>query len=317
MTPPSTWFTATRVRRLQRLVARLPARAPGIPRGELIRELKPSIDGPRHEIPQLVDVLAKLKLLHIGAGRFQLSQRGRRLATMSTERAARELGELLIVRGFLHDQVRHLIEISTFDGEGLYASEVRVLRHAAPQLLGLLRAWPGVVGPSLVKVPTELFEAFDAPWSLLPVSQPTDETAKAVGTRAEAYSVRFLRLASAQPGAVIWVARDDESLGYDIEDHSTGAVRRIEVKGSQGGDVRFFLTANEYAVACDDPWSYEVHFWGEIDLNRDPNSEFDMLTNRGFPLTFENLQAHLADRRLVAEPTNYRVTLGASTAGDC
>ena len=281
-----------------------------------MRELKQSIDGPRHEIQELVDVLAQLKLLHIGAGRFQLSQRGRRLATMSSERVARELGQLLIERGFLHDQVRHLIEMSTVDSEGFHTSEVRVLRHSAPQLLGLLRGWPGIVGPSLVRVPTELFAAVDAPWSLVPVRQPTDETAKAVGTRAEAYSVRFLRLTSEKPTAVTWVARDDESLGYDIEDRSTGTVRRIEVKGSQGRDVRFFLTANEYAVACDDPSSYEVHFWGEIDLNRDPNSEFDMLTSRGFPLRFENLQAHLVDRRLVAEPTTYRVTLGPSVGGD-
>ena len=82
------------------------------------------------------------------------------------------------------------------------------------------------------------------------------------------------------------------------------------MKASQRGDVRFFLSAHEYQVAHDDPGSYEVHFWGEIDLNRDPNTEFSALRQRGFPLTFPDLAAHLADGRLEAVPTKYRVTPG-------
>ena len=310
MGPPSDWFIAERVRRLQRLVGSMPARPPGIARSELAKELSPSIDGPRHEIPQLVDVLAQLKLLHVTGGRFQLSRQGHRVATMSGERATRELGQLIMQSGFLHDQVRQLIEASTLDGEDSYRSEVRLLRHSAPQLLGLLRGWPNIVGASYVTIPRDLFDLIDAPWSLVPVPAPSDEAAKAIGSRGEAYSVRLLRLSSQRPTAVVWVARDDETLGYDIEDHSTGASQRIEVKASQRGDVRFFLSAHEYHVAHEDPSSYEIHFWGEIDLNRDPNTDFSALRQRGFPLRFPDLAAHLADGRLDAVPTKYRVTLG-------
>ena len=84
------------------------------------------------------------------------------------------------------------------------------------------------------------------------------------------------------------------------------------MKGSQRSEVRFFLSAHEHLVAHHDPSNYEIHFWGEINLNRDPNSEFSMLTERGFPLIFEDLAAHLADQRLAAVPTNYRVTLGST-----
>ena len=197
-------------------------------------------------------------------------------------------------------------------------SELRVLRRAAPQLLGILRAWPGVVGPSFVIVPSELFAAIDVPWSLVPVPLPGDAVSKTVGSRGEAYSVHLLRLESQNPSSVLWVARDDESLGYDIEDRSTADVRRIEVKASQQSEVRFFLSANEHTVAHREPKNYGVHFWGDIDLSRDPRTEFSLLRERGFPLVFEDLAAHLADNRLEAVATKYLVTVGTGSGpGPC
>ncbi len=312
MSIASDWFIGARVRRLHRIVDEMPARSPGITGSQLVRELKECIDGPRDEIPDLVRVLADLGVLHVATGRFQLSRRGRRIASMSRERRARELGELIIQAGFLHDQVRQLIEASAMDDDGSARSELRILRQAAPQLVGILRAWPGVVGPSFVIVPSELFATIDVPWSLVPVPQPGETVSKTVGSRGEAYSVHLLRLESQSPSSVVWVAQDDETLGYDIEDRSAGDVRRIEVKASQQGDVRFFLSAHEHTAAHREPKSYGVHFWGDIDLSRDPRSEFSLLRERGFPLVFEDLAAHLADNRLQAVPTKYRVTLGAA-----
>ena len=316
MSLASDWFIGTRVRRLQRVIDQMRTRSPGTMRTQLVRELRESVDGPRGEIPELVAVLAHLGLLHVSADRFQLSQRGRRIATMSKERRRRELGALIIQAGFLHDQVRQLIEASAIDEDGSGSSELRILRQAAPQLLGILRAWPGVVGPSFVVVPSDLFATIDGPWSLIPFPQPGDAVSKVVGSRGEAYSVHLLRLDSRNPSAVVWVARDDEALGYDIEDRSTSDVQRIEVKASQRREVRFFLSAHEHTVAHKEPKSYGVHFWGEIDLSRDPRTEFDLLRERGFPLVFDDLAAHLADNRLQAVPTKYRVTLGAAAGSD-
>ena len=315
MNVSSDWFIAPRVRRLQRLVHLLPEKSPGSTGIQLTKTLRPQIDGPREEIPHLVHVLARLGLLHVQSDRYHLSLKGRRIVTLSEDRARTELAELIIQSGFLHDQVRQLIEATTMEDDGLARSRVGPLRHSAPQLLGLLRAWPGIVGSSFVRIPSKLFAAIDTPWSLVPLPSLEDGTNKSVGSRAEAYSFHFLRLGSERPDAVAWVARDDEGLGYDIEDRSSGETNRVEVKGSQRDEVRFFLSANEHQVAHHDPGNYELHFWGEINLNRDPNSEFSMLRERGFPLIFEDLAAHLADHRLAAVPTKYRVTLGSALIG--
>ena len=313
MNVSSEWFIAPRVRRLQRLVHLLPPRPPGIGGSQLAKTLRPQIDSPPGEIPQLVHVLAGLGLLHVDSDRYYLSRKGRRAATLSEDRARRELAELLIQSGLLHEQVRQVIQASTIDGEGVARSRVGQLRHSAPQLLGLLRAWPNIVGPSFVTIPPDLFAVIDAPWSLVPSPSEKEGIRVAVGHRAEAYSFYLLRLESSCPTSVVWVARDDQGLGYDIEDSSAGWVRRVEVKGSQGKDVRFLLTAHEHDVAHQDSRSYEVHFWGEINLNRSPDVEFSKLRERGFPLRFQDLAAHLADERLQAIPTRYLVTRGAGS----
>ena len=306
----SGWFTAPRVRRLQRLVRIMPSRPPGIAGSQLAKILRPQIDSLAAEIPPLVQVLALVGMLHVDSDRYYLSRKGRRVAGLSEARCRIELAELLIKSGLMHDQVRQIIEASTIDREGMACSRVGQLQHSAPQLLGLLRAWPEIVGPSFVRIPPDLFALIDAPWSLVPTPNEREDIREAVGFRAEAYSFHLLRLESKFPSSIAWVSRDDQGLGYDIEDRSGGAVHRVEVKGSQGEEVRFLLTANEHSVAHQDPRSYEVHFWGEINLNRSPDVEFSTLRDRGFPLRFEDLAAHLADRRLEATPTRYLVQRG-------
>ena len=171
-----------------------------------------------------------------------------------------------------------------------------------------MRAWPDVVGPSFVRIPSNLFNVIDVPWSLVPSPSDKESNREEIGHRAEAYSFYLLRLESQRPNSVVWASRDDQGLGYDIEDRSGGEIHRVEVKGSQSGNVRFYLSAHEHEVAHQDPSSYEIHFWGEISLNRSPSVEFTMLRERGFPLRFEDLAAHLADNRLRAKPTTYLVT---------
>ena len=316
MNVSSDWFIAPRVRRLERLIRLMPTRPPGISEGKLVGTLRPQTDSPPKEITQLVHVLARLGILHVDSDRYYLSRKGRRAATLSEDRARRELAELLIQSGLLHEQVRQVVQASIIDHEGMARSKVVQLRHSAPQILGLLRAWPNIVGPSFVRIPPTLFDMIDAPWSLVPSPSEKEGIREAIGHRAEAYSFHLLRSESNYPTSVVWVSRDDQGLGYDIEDRSEGQVHRVEVKGSQGKDVRFLLTANELDVAHQDPGSYEIHFWGEINLNRSPDVEFSTLRNRGFPVRFEDLAAHLADQRLQARPTRYLVTRGTGELGD-
>lgn len=243
---------------------------------------------------------------------MRLNSEGLQIARSPEMRMRQGLSELIIQSGFLHTQVRFLhtqVEASTIDDDYVYAP-LGPFRYSAPQLLGLLRSWPDIVGNSFIKLPRSLYLDLDAPWSLVPLPTPDDGTKKVVGSRGEAYSYHYLRLESATPTAINWVALDDDALGYDIEDHSAESIR-IEVKASQQSEVRFYLSNNEHRVAQENPSNYQVHFWGEIDLNRHPNNEFPLLRERGFPIIFNDVIAHLKDGRLKAVPIGFRVTQGS------
>lgn len=305
------WFTADRVRRLQELTIFLSKTPKGTGYNQLILTLRAHLGGPRYELPQLVEVLRILGILNVQATRVRLSKRGFYITSKSETFVRRELAELIIQSGFLHTQVRFLhtqVQVSTISSDYMRVP-LSPLRHSAPQLLGLLRAWPGIVGTSFVEILQSLYLTFEAPWSLIPLPTFDSDRRKAVGLRGEVYSYHYLRQQSTNPTSINWVARDNDSLGYDIEDRSIGFVR-IEVKASQHSVVNFFFSKNEYRVANDDPGSYQIHFWGGVDLERDPNSEFSILRDRGFPIIFTDIAAHLEDGRLKAVPNGYKVTLG-------
>ncbi len=300
------WFTPPRLRRAQRIIELLPARSPGVGRHTFLLELRAEIDGPRDEHSSLLWLLGQLGLLHEQGRRLWLSKEGQRAKGLNSEKARRELAQALLTGGYLHSQVRRVIEACTIDEAGNAQARVSTLRHAAPQVLGLLRAWPGAVGASIVVIPSTLYTDLDTPWSLIPLPTPDEGAKKAIGSRGEAYSYHLLRQGST-PSAIRWVALDDDALGYDIEDRTLG-LTRIEVKASHQDEVRFFLTENEHRVAHADPSTYVVHFWGHINLRKQPDAEYLALRKLGYPVVFQNLAAHLDDERLVAVPTRYRVT---------
>lgn len=294
------------MRRAQRIIALLPSKSPGIGRHTFLLELRAEVDGPRDEHAALLWLLDQLGLLHKHESNLWLSKEGQRAKSLNSENGRRELAQALLTGGHLHTQVRRLIEACTVDDDGNAHARVSTLRHAAPQVLGLLRAWPGAVGASTVVIPSALYANLETPWSLIPLPTPDDGAKKAIGSRGEAYSYHFLRQGP-MPSAISWVALDDDALGYDIEDRSRGLVR-VEVKASQRDVIRFILTENEHKVAHSDPNTYVVHFWGHINLRRPPDAEYSALRKLGYPIVFQDLAAHLNDGRLVAVPTRYRVT---------
>ncbi|MEK7426960.1 MAG: DUF3883 domain-containing protein [Actinomycetota bacterium] len=135
-----------------------------------------------------------------------------------------------------------------------------------------------------------------------------DARRKTIGNRAEAYSYQLERLGATNGSDIIWVARDDDDLGYDIEDRSTTPRRRIEVKGSGGVEPRFFMSDNEWRKAHDDPTSYEVQFWGGIDLNRPAADEYVTLRSNGFPIVFQDLPSLVSAGLLDAQPERWRLS---------
>lgn len=295
------------------MIELLPSTSPGIGRHTLLLGLRRQLDGPREDHPAILALLKQLGFVHEQGNLIRLSRKGKRAKMLSPTNARRELAEALLGSGYLYSQVRRVIEESSVDDVGNAHVRIATLRKSAPQLLGLLRAWPDVVGPSMVIIPSSLYANLDTPWSLVPLPKPDDGTKKAIGSRGEAYSYHLLRQAAKPANTIIWVALDDDGLGYDIEDRTSG-LTRIEVKSSQQGEVRFFLTENEHRVAYSDPDTYVLHFWGNINLRQDPATDFWALRSVGFPLIFHNVAEHLADGRLQAVATRFRVSARVAPA---
>lgn len=85
-------------------------------------------------------------------------------------------------------------------------------------------------------------------------------------------------------------------------------LRCIEVKGRRDGEVRFFLTENEWAKAQELGSRYEVHFWGEIDLNRGPAAEYAALKALGYPIVVPNFFDQLTGDDWQATAVQWRIT---------
>ena len=214
----------------------------------------------------------------------------------------------LIRRGWFHDQIRQFLTVATKDAATLVC-DTEVAREVAPQLVGVLQVWPSVVSEDQVLVSGAILVEIDSPWSLIPSVTPAAHDARLmIGKRGEAYSFQYLRHNTSRPEDVLWVAADDETLGHDIEDRSSGQLERVEVKASSGKPVRFHLSRNEYRHAQEHGSEYTVHFWGGINLHLDPAKEFKQLRDGGYPRMFPDLAGHLGDGRLVGEPYDWLVT---------
>jgi hypothetical protein len=159
-------------------------------------------------------------------------------------------------------------------------------------------------------VPRALVIELEAVWALLPPpsGEGRDVVRKSIGDRGELYSYHLERLGAAVASDIVWVARDDDTLGFDIEDRSCTPRRRVEVKASGDASIRFYLSANEWERAHDDPENYEIHFWGGVNLGRDPSDDFAALRRSGSPVIFKNLPSCIQAGQLVAKPDRWKVT---------
>ena len=83
------------------------------------------------------------------------------------------------------------------------------------------------------------------------------------------YTVQYERERVGQ-SSIFWVARDTDSLGWDVEDRSKTPYRYIEVKGRRDSELVFYLSEREWNKAHELGSNYEVQFWGSIDLTVDP-----------------------------------------------
>lgn len=279
---------------------------PGIPVERAEKIAWRSCGGPLDEVGQLIRVLVEADLVSTGHA-LRLTREGRRIATQDHQHGGILLGRTLIRTGFFSDQARRITEVGIIDpASGVLRCSRQKALEAAPQLIGVLRRFSGVEWSPELSIPPALVEELTDVWALLPVRAPAlNDPRKAIGDRGELYSYRLERIRANDRSRIRWVAREDDSLGYDIEDSSVTPERRIEAKASASQDVRFMLSANEWKVANRCGEDYEIHFWGGIDLTRAPVDEYENLRAAGYPWVYKNLPQQLAEGALTALPVQY------------
>jgi Domain of unknown function (DUF3883) len=308
----STWLTAVRTRRLLDILAAIPSRPPGIPVDDARLRLWRICGGSIDDVRRLIDVLIGAELVKEERGAFQRTRAGQRVVARRNTEGPRPLGLALLRAGYFHDQARLMLDMAAAEQDGNLSCPTRTARQRCPQLVGVLQFWPDVIVTSHIHIPEYLARELGTVWALLPPSSPdeaiSDAIRRNIGNRGEAYSYQLELLNAADRSHIVWVARDDSDLGYDIEDRSVNPRRRIEVKASGDIPVRFLMSDNEYRKSRDDPTSYEVHFWGGLDLNVDPAEEYTRLRRQGYPLIFTDLPARISAGEFEAQPTKWRLT---------
>lgn len=295
MTVRSDWFTSARFRRLADLLVTISSLPPDISDQETEALLWRKCGGPLNEIRDLIDTLVNLKLVRASGQGLVRTQTGHQIARKIRVRDHQPLALTIVRAGYFYDQARVLLEISKVDSEGGLRCSTRFARTGAPQLVGLLESWDNVqLFPELV-IPESVLEELNSVWALIPppvVLPAWAAERKEVGNRAEMYTVQYERNRVGQ-SAIFWVARDSDSLGWDVEDRSVNPYRYIEVKGRRESDLVFYLSDNEWGKAQALGPNYEVQFWGGIDLALDPGVEYAKLRGAGYPIVITNLAAEL------------------------
>ncbi len=237
----SSWFTAPRVRRLHEVLAAIPERSLALAEGDAKLCIWRRCGGPIDEVGVLVEVLVHAELVRREKASLRLTAAGRRTLTRNRVEQNRPLALALVRAGLLHDQARALLDSFPVDPDGSLTCRTNDARRVAPQLVGLVQLWTEVRTGSTLTIPRPLVDELAAVWALIaPPSEARAEQEKrrkSIGNRAEAYSYQLERLTAAAASGIVWVAQDDDTLGYDLEDRSTLPRRRIEVKGS-GGEAR-------------------------------------------------------------------------------
>jgi hypothetical protein len=308
----SSWLTAARLQRLVQALRQIPGQAPGLSVGTAERIVWSNCGGPFDEVAQHIAILRDLSLLIEAEETVLRTRLGNQVVKAFARGDLTLLGLLMIRAGWFHDQGRVLIEAGIVGLNGSLSCPRRVAAAGAPQLTGVLAWWSEVQIRPAVVIPSQLLAELNTVWALLP---PAGEVAKflsdrkAVGDRAEMYTVQFERSRASDASGIAWVARDSDSLGWDVEDRTLSPSRCIEVKGRRDSMQQFYLSENELRKAKELGSAYELHFWGNIDLNREPAVEYAVLRASGYPLVLPHFHSVLGSGAWQIEPVRWRISL--------
>lgn len=294
--------TAAAIESLGRLLRLMPADV-AWPQDRLGREARRVGLNPA-QLRSALELGLGLGALRVHAGQAELLPAWRAATDELAQGKWGGLASKLLESPLMARQVLALLEAATPLGEGYVVT--RAAAHRASPQAALLLRWgqPGEAVHYLL--PAQLL----ATHSL--VEQPSDaplwvQRLQRVGHRAEQYTLLLERTAS--PGRVLHVAAESDRYGYDVEVTTPGQPRRIEVKGSQGSEVSFFLSRNERAAAARWGQQYELQFWGNVNLALPMDQEYSDLRRAGYPRILRNLDARLVAGDFDLQPTEWLVRL--------
>ncbi len=211
--------------------------------------------------------------------------------------------------GVFDDELTRLVEAGEVRNGMLSCPRVR-LRRLAPTVGTLLDWDPAHRAGDDLAVPMSLLRDILAISSMDQAGDLPEwvQDKHSVGWRAELYSLRRER-GHLGVGHVLHTSRDvGDGFGYDIETIAADPSRYIEVKGSRGERLSFVLTRKEFSVAETNPERYELQFWGGISLGRDPEEEFRLLSERGYPTVITDVAATLTRDGWTRECLAWRLT---------
>lgn len=308
--PTDTWLTGPRLERLAVALLTIGTNAPGVARGGAVSAIWRKCGGSHEEAQEVLEILACLKLVRIDNDFIRRAKSGNPIVRSLRAGDYRPLGLTIIRAGLFSQQARALIESGRIDADGNLVCLPRAAASVAPQLIGLLSRWPEFQSRPKVIVPSSLLNELSAVWALRTPEEAEPSwmsERRRVGKRAELYSLQCERSEAHDPSAIAWVAQDSDSLGWDIEDRSANPYRRIEVKGGRRENPVFFLSENEWRQAAIHGSSYEVQFWGNIDLQREEASEYASLRAIGFPIVISNIRGRIASGEWAATPVQWRI----------
>jgi hypothetical protein len=186
-----------------------------------------------------------------------------------------------------------------------------LVRREIPQLVAILRLREEVVVGGSILLSRAMYEEVGAVWVFMEAAEhlpPWLRERQQVGHLAELFSWNHERLHAADPSKVRWVSKDDDSLGYDIEDLNPVPQRRIEVKGSRGPRVQFTMSPNEMTKARRHGNCYEIHFWGQLNLAADPQSHYKESVASGYPIVIVDPVAEFDLGDWSMEPDGWRIS---------
>jgi hypothetical protein len=172
----------------------------------------------------------------------------------------------------------------------------------------LLLRWSGVTLTDELRIPDNVTSDVLDFWAVDELGESLGAMKDEIGLRGELYTYQFERERAADPTKIVWPAREDDTLGYDISDLDASPRRLIEVKASGSEDLRFYLSRHELYVAEQKRNQYEVQFWGGVDLSRSKPVEYRLLREKGFPISISDVYGEIQVGRLTAEAANFVVT---------